>query len=114
MYAISGGTGAHMADLCAAAGLQLPELEPATQKKLREWIPGYFSSQGVDFPPVPSVQADPVAAWETVQGAVAKALADMRERYRAAAAALPTQEDFLRAAGAWAASDVRPQPMAVR
>jgi len=45
---------------------------------------------------------------------VAAAMAEMRERYRAAAAALPTQEEFLRAAGAWAASDVRPQPAAVR
>ena len=45
---------------------------------------------------------------------VARAMADMRECYRAAAAALPTQEDFLRAAGAWAATDVRPQPVAAQ
>ena len=44
------------------------------------------------------------------EGKVAQAMADMRERYRAAAAALPAQEEFLRAAGAWAAKDVRPQP----
>jgi acyl-CoA synthetase (NDP forming) len=42
IYAISGGTGAHMADLCAAAGLRLPELEPETQRRLHEWIPEYL------------------------------------------------------------------------
>ncbi|MBT2134957.1 tryptophan 7-halogenase [Croceibacterium sp. LX-88] len=40
---------------------------------------------------------------------VAVALKDMRERYHQAAMALPSQEEFLRAAGAWAAADVRPQ-----
>jgi len=45
---------------------------------------------------------------------VATAIAELRERYRAAAAMLPKQEEFLRAAGAWAASDVRPQPVAAR
>jgi len=45
---------------------------------------------------------------------VARAMADLRERYRAAAAALPTQEEFLRAAGAWAAEDVRPRVMAAQ
>ena len=51
---------------------------------------------------------DPIA--DTLDEAkVASAIADMRQRYRAAAEALPTQEDFLRAAGAWAAEDVRPQ-----
>ena len=39
IYAISGGTGAHLADLAAAAGLHLPELAPATQAQLHEWIP---------------------------------------------------------------------------
>ena len=43
---------------------------------LTEWIPGFFGSQGVEFPPVPSVQDDPVAAWETVRTTIAKALAD--------------------------------------
>ncbi|MGI5328596.1 acetate--CoA ligase family protein [Actinomadura nitritigenes] len=42
VYAISGGTGAHMADLCSAAGLDLPELSAGTQKALHEWIPGYL------------------------------------------------------------------------
>jgi tryptophan halogenase len=53
---------------------------------------------------------DPIA--DTLDEAkVASAIADLRERYRAAAEALPTQEEFLRAAGAWAAEDVRPQAM---
>jgi acyl-CoA synthetase (NDP forming) len=42
IYAISGGTGAHMADLCAAAGLPLPRLSGATQAQLYEWIPSYL------------------------------------------------------------------------
>lgn len=42
VYSISGGTGAHMADLCAAAGLRLPELSAATQSRLHEWIPDYL------------------------------------------------------------------------
>ncbi|WP_141579003.1 acetate--CoA ligase family protein [Actinomadura sp. WMMA1423] len=42
VYAISGGTGAHMADLCSAAGLELPELSAETQKTLHQWIPGYL------------------------------------------------------------------------
>ncbi len=42
VYSISGGTGAHMADLLAAAGLRLPSLSPATQRQLREWIPSYL------------------------------------------------------------------------
>jgi uncharacterized protein (TIGR03086 family) len=43
---------------------------------LTEWIPGFFGSQGVEFPAVPSVQDDPVGAWETVQLTIAKALAE--------------------------------------
>ena len=35
VYSISGGTGAHMADLCADAGLTLPELTAKTRKELR-------------------------------------------------------------------------------
>lgn len=42
VYSISGGTGAHMADLVAAAGLHLPSLAPATQRALRQWIPSYL------------------------------------------------------------------------
>jgi acyl-CoA synthetase (NDP forming) len=42
IYAISGGTGAHMADLVAAAGLAIPDLAPSTQEELRRHIPGYL------------------------------------------------------------------------
>lgn len=55
VYSISGGTGAHMADLCAAAGLRLPELTAPTQRRLHEWIPPYLRvSNPVDSggPPV--------------------------------------------------------------
>ena len=43
---------------------------------LTGWIPGFFGAQGVRFPEVPSVQDDPVAAWETVRATIAEALAD--------------------------------------
>ena len=43
---------------------------------LTGWIPGFFGPQGLEFPPVPSVQDDPVAAWETVQATLAEALTD--------------------------------------
>jgi acetate---CoA ligase (ADP-forming) len=56
VYAISGGTGAHMADLAAAAGLRLPPLDPATQRALHDGlIPTYLRvSNPVDCggPPV--------------------------------------------------------------
>src|SRR5205807_8189853 len=42
VYSISGGTGAHMADMAAAAGLRIPELAKSTQKQLHEWIPSYL------------------------------------------------------------------------
>src|SRR4051812_38161327 len=45
-------------------------------RHLTEWIPGFFGAQGVTFPDVPSVDADPVAAWETVEATIAGALAD--------------------------------------
>lgn len=55
VYAISGGTGAHMADLVAAAGLTLPELTRPTQEALRQWIPGYLRvSNPVDSGGAPS------------------------------------------------------------
>ncbi len=58
IYAISGGTGAHMADMVAAAGLRLPELTPATQRALHDGlIPPYLRvSNPVDCggPPVMS------------------------------------------------------------
>jgi len=58
IYAISGGTGAHMADMAAAAGLSLPDLEPASQDKLREVIPDYLRvSNPVDSGGPPSGDA---------------------------------------------------------
>ena len=42
IYSISGGTGAHMADLATSYGLRLPELSAATQAQLHEWIPGFL------------------------------------------------------------------------
>jgi acyl-CoA synthetase (NDP forming) len=42
VYSISGGTGAHMADLAAAGGLRLPSLTQPTQDALRQWIPSYL------------------------------------------------------------------------
>jgi acyl-CoA synthetase (NDP forming) len=56
IYAISGGTGAHMADMAAAAGLRLPPLSGATQAALHDGlIPTYLRvSNPVDCggPPV--------------------------------------------------------------
>jgi len=56
IYTISGGTGAHMADLVAAAGLRLPPLAAATQAALHDGlIPSYLRvSNPVDCggPPV--------------------------------------------------------------
>ncbi len=56
VYAISGGTGAHIADMISAAGLALPDLTKATQKKLHDGlIPAYLRvSNPVDCggPPV--------------------------------------------------------------
>jgi acyl-CoA synthetase (NDP forming) len=55
IYAISGGTGAHMADLAAAAGLRLPDLTAETQQALYEWIPNYLRvSNPVDNGGAPS------------------------------------------------------------
>jgi acyl-CoA synthetase (NDP forming) len=56
VYAISGGTGAHMADMVSAAGLKLPQLTSATQRALHDGlIPEYLRvSNPVDSggPPV--------------------------------------------------------------
>ncbi|MFG2948715.1 acetate--CoA ligase family protein [Streptomyces adustus] len=40
---ISGGTGAHVADLATRAGLRLPVLSEAKQAELHQWIPEYLS-----------------------------------------------------------------------
>jgi acyl-CoA synthetase (NDP forming) len=42
VYSISGGTGAHMADMVAAAGLELPPLTKHSQTELHTWIPPYL------------------------------------------------------------------------
>ncbi|MFF6887839.1 acetate--CoA ligase family protein [Streptomyces sp. NPDC012421] len=42
VYSISGGTGAHFADLATAAGLSLPTLTRAKQDELHQWIPEYL------------------------------------------------------------------------
>src|SRR5438132_3221626 len=55
IYAISGGTGAHMADMASAAGLRLPALTEDTQRQLHEWIPSYLRvSNPVDNGGAPS------------------------------------------------------------
>jgi acyl-CoA synthetase (NDP forming) len=44
VYAISGGTGTHMADLAAGGGLRLPRLADETQARLRALgIPDYLT-----------------------------------------------------------------------
>ncbi|MET9345622.1 acetate--CoA ligase family protein [Streptomyces termitum] len=43
VYSISGGTGAHFADLATAAGLDLPTLPQAKQDELHQWIPDYLN-----------------------------------------------------------------------
>ncbi|GBQ03169.1 pimeloyl-CoA synthetase [Streptomyces spongiicola] len=43
VYSISGGTGAHFADLASAAGLRLPELSAARRTELHQWIPEYLN-----------------------------------------------------------------------
>ncbi|MEU4795304.1 acetate--CoA ligase family protein [Streptomyces sp. NPDC023327] len=43
VYSISGGTGAHFADLATEAGLRLPTLRAAKQAELHQWIPPYLN-----------------------------------------------------------------------
>ncbi|QEV18657.1 acetate--CoA ligase family protein [Streptomyces alboniger] len=43
VYSISGGTGAHFADLATEAGLTLPTLHDAKQAELHQWIPEYLN-----------------------------------------------------------------------
>ncbi|EFG08522.1 acetate--CoA ligase family protein [Streptomyces clavuligerus] len=42
VYSISGGTGAHFADLATVAGLRLPALGERTRRALHQWIPEYL------------------------------------------------------------------------
>jgi acyl-CoA synthetase (NDP forming) len=70
VYAISGGTGAHLADLVAQAGLSLPRLAKATADELRTHIPRYLRVHNpVDSGGAPS--ADP-----TKGPAILKAILD--------------------------------------
>ncbi|NLU70900.1 acetate--CoA ligase family protein [Streptomyces sp. HNM0574] len=43
VYSISGGTGAHFADLATASGLRLPTLGGEKQAELHQWIPDYLN-----------------------------------------------------------------------
>ncbi|WP_327696742.1 acetate--CoA ligase family protein [Streptomyces sp. NBC_00459] len=43
VYSISGGTGAHFADLATEAGLKLPQLSAGKQTELHQWIPDYLN-----------------------------------------------------------------------
>ncbi|MEU6552917.1 acetate--CoA ligase family protein [Streptomyces sp. NPDC046915] len=43
VYSISGGTGAHVADLATGAGLTLPVLSEGRQAELHRWIPEYLN-----------------------------------------------------------------------
>ena len=43
VYSISGGTGAHLADLASMSGLALPRLSEEKQTELHQWIPEYLS-----------------------------------------------------------------------
>ncbi|NEA64706.1 acetate--CoA ligase family protein [Streptomyces sp. SID12488] len=43
VYSISGGTGAHFADLATEAGLNLPQLSSDKQTELHQWIPDYLN-----------------------------------------------------------------------
>ena len=93
VYAISGGTGAHMADLCAGAGLTLPPLTATTQAVLRTHIPGYLRvSNPVDSGGPPSgdergrmildaIVADPEI--DAVVVPITGSLASMSDRFTA-------------------------------
>ena len=44
-------------------------------RHLAEWLPGFFFEQwGLDAPPIPSADDDPVAAWTVVDGTIQAAL----------------------------------------
>src|SRR6188508_2503802 len=46
-------------------------------RHLTEWLPGFFfDTWDLDAPPIPSVDDDPVAAWEAVDGVFRRALDD--------------------------------------
>ena len=59
VYSISGGTGAHMADMVAAAGLDLPKLGRLTTRELGSYIPSYLRvTNPVDSGGAPSGHPD--------------------------------------------------------
>lgn len=43
---------------------------------LVEWVPGFFSRWDVEFPPGPSVDDDPLGAWNVVRNTIQAALDD--------------------------------------
>src|SRR5207248_9461932 len=44
-------------------------------RHMAAWMPGYFlGERGIETPTVPSVDDDPVGAWETVRDAIQSAL----------------------------------------
>jgi uncharacterized protein (TIGR03086 family) len=46
-------------------------------RHLVEWVPGFFESNaGLEFPPLPSVDDDPAAAWSALDGALQGMLED--------------------------------------
>ena len=65
VYAISGGTGAHMADVLADAGSAIPDLSPGTQRTLHDGlIPSYLRvSNPIDCggPPVADARGRKIA-----------------------------------------------------
>jgi acetate---CoA ligase (ADP-forming) len=91
VYSISGGTGAHMADLCADAGLRIVPLSTKTQTVLRSMIPDYLRvSNPVDSGGAPSgdergrkildaIVADPEI--DAVIVPITGALASMSDRF---------------------------------
>jgi acetate---CoA ligase (ADP-forming) len=59
IYSISGGTGAHAADLATAAGLSVPELSQVTQDRLHEHISPFLRvSNPIDSGGMPSMDED--------------------------------------------------------
>jgi uncharacterized protein (TIGR03086 family) len=45
-------------------------------RHLVEWVPGFFSGSDLRFPPAPSVDEDPAAAWQAVNDTLQSALDD--------------------------------------
>ena len=67
LYSISGGTGAHLADVFSSAGLRLPKLSEATQRQLHEWIPANLDvSNPVDSGGHPTGDARGIKILETL------------------------------------------------